>query len=226
MKKNPDYLGHRSRLRKKFLSSLGNELQDYELLEILLFAASARQDTKKIAKKLIAKFGDISSVISADVELLQNLEGVGEAVIVQIKLVAKIIEKTLKSSTKNKVILDNWHDLLNYANATLKNLSHEVFRVLFLDKKHHLLEDELVNYGESDYVLVSYKMITKKALILNATSVILLHNHPSGELRPSISDIKTTKEISAVLQKFGIKIIDHLIISSLGYFSFKEEGLL
>lgn len=222
----PDHAGHRLRVRKKFLTSLGAELHDYELLEILLFAASPRQDTKPLAKKLIAKFGDISAVVNADIEMLKSVEGVGEVAITQIKIVAKIIERVLKNSAKTKTVLNNWQAVLDYSSAVLKNLNYEVFRVLFLDKKHQLIEDELLGVGENDRVFVSAKAIAKKALILHASSVILLHNHPSGELKASQSDIKTTNEIAAVLKNLEIKILDHLIISPIGHFSFKEEGLL
>ena len=224
--KNNDNAGHRSRIRKKFLQSLGKELHDYELLEILLFAASVRQDTKAIAKKLIAKFGDISAVANADIERLRDLEGVSDAAITQIKLINEIIQRVLKNSAKAKPILSNWSALLDYANSALKNLNYEVFRVLFLDKKHQLIEDELLGVGENDHVAVSAKVIAKKALLLSATSIILLHNHPSGELKPSTSDIKTTNEISTTLKNLQIKVLDHLIISAKGHFSFREEGLI
>jgi DNA repair protein RadC len=226
MTKNLDYLGHRARVRKKFLASLGEELQDYELLEILLFAAIPRQDTKSLAKKLIAKFGNISAVVSADIEILKTVEGVGEAAIVQIKIIAKIMQRVLKNSAKEKTVLSNWQSVLDYAFASLKDLNYEVFRVLFLDKKHQLIEDELLGIGENDHVFISSKSIAKKALLLAASSIILFHNHPSGDLRASASDIQTTNEIAAVLKSLEIKILDHLIISSKGYLSFKEEGLL
>lgn len=226
LENKPDYLGHRLRVRKKFLTSLGAELHDYELLEILLFAASPRQDTKPIAKKLIAKFGDISGIVNADVEMLKSVDGVGEAAITQIKIISKIIERILKNSAKIKPVLNNWQAVLDYSCALLKNLNYEVFRVLFLDKKHQLIEDELLGVGENDHVFVSAKAIAKKALILHASSVILLHNHPSGEARASANDIKTTNEIAAALKNLEIKILDHLIILPSGYFSFKEEGLL
>jgi DNA repair protein RadC len=218
--------GHRSRVRKKFLQSFGEELHDYELLEILLFAANPRQDTKSIAKKLIEKFGDVSSVVSADVELLKSVEGVGEAAIVQIKIISQIIKRVLKKSAKEKPLLNNFEAVLNYASALLKNLNYEVFHVLFLDKKHQLIEDELLAVGENDHVIVSAKLIAKKALLLNSSSLILLHNHPAGDLRASSADIKTTNEISAALKNLEIKILDHLIISNQGHFSFKEHGLL
>lgn len=224
--KNSNNLGHRSRVRKKFLQSLGEELHDYELLEILLFAASPRQDTKLLAKKLIEKFGDISAVVNAEVLALQEVEGVGEAAITQIKIISRIIQRVLKNSVKMKPILNNWQAVLDYVSASLKNLNHEVFRVLFLDKKHQLIEDELLGIGENGHVFVSAKTIAKKALILHAASVILLHNHPTGEAKASASDIKTTKEISTVLKNLDIKILDHLIIAKGACLSFAAEGLL
>ena len=226
MTKNPHNLGHRSRARKKFLTSLGEELHDYELLEILLFAANPRQDTKSLSKKLITKFGDISSIISADIELLKSVEGIGEAAITQIKIISQIIKRILKNSAKEKPVLSNYQAVVEYASVLLKDLNYEVFRVLFLDKKQQLIEDELLGVGENDHVFVSAKTIAKKALLLNASSVILLHNHPSGELRASSSDVKTTNEISAAIKNLEIKILDHLIISKEGYFSFREQGLL
>jgi DNA repair protein RadC len=226
MKQKTQTSGHRSRVRKKFISSLGEELHDYELLEILLFSANSRQDTKGLAKKLIAKFGDISSVINAEIELLKSVEGVGEAAVVQIKIIAQVVKRVLKNSAKTKPALSNWQAILNYATASLKDLNHEVFQVLFLDKRYQLIEDELLVIGENDHVFVSSKTIVKKTLLLAASSVILLHNHPSGNLNPSASDIKITQEIVVSLKNLEIKVLDHLIIGRSGYFSFKEQGLI
>lgn len=220
------HLGHRKRVKEKFLASLGKELHDYELLEILLFAANPRLDTKPLAKKLIAKFGDISSVISADVDRLHDVEGVTENVIVVLKVNGEIINRFFKKSAQSKTVLNNWQAVLSYAQAVLKHLNYEVFRVLFLDKQHQLLEDELISIGENDHVNVSTKLIVKKSLLLQASSVILLHNHPSGDLRASTADIKVTKEIVLALQHLNIKVLDHFIIGSAGYFSFKENGLI
>ncbi len=225
-KTKPDYLGHRSRIREKFLKSLGEELRDYELLEILLFASNPRSDTKPIAKKLLKKFDNISAIINADFDLLKDVEGIGEASLVQIKLVAEILKRVLKSRVKEKLILNNWNLVLDYLSSSLKELNYEVFRVLFLDKKHQLIEDELIGIGENDHVVISSKLIVKKALLLSASSIILAHNHPSGELRASSSDIKTTNEIISSLKHLEIKVLDHFIISSNGYFSFKENSLI
>jgi len=220
------HAGHRSRIRKKFLKSLGVELHDYELLEILLFSANARQDTKSVAKKLIDKFGNVSAVINADVEVLRTMDGIGESALVQIKLVSRILQRILKNSVKNKIILNNWQALIDYASLLLKDLNYEAFHVLFLDNKHQLIEDELCVIGENNRVFISSKTIAKKALLLSASSIILLHNHPSGNFQPSESDINTTNEIAATLKKLEVKVIDHIIISSCGYFSFRENCLI
>ncbi len=218
--------GHRKRVKEKFISSLGKELHDYELLEILLFSAKQRSDTKALAKKLITKFGDISGVINADVDALKNIEGAGDSVVVSVKIIAEIINRVLKKSARAKTVLNNWQAVLDYAYAIFKNLNHEVFRVLFLDRKHQLIEDELIMIGENDRVQISQKLIAKKALLLQSSSVILLHNHPTSNLRASAADIATTKHIATALQSLEIKILDHLIISDAGYFSFKENGLI
>ncbi len=218
--------GHRKRVKEKFLASLGKELHDYELLEILLFAANARADTKPLAKQLIAEFGDLSALINCEVDRLKNIAGVGDSTVVHIKIIAEIISRVLKKSARRRTILNNWQVVLDYAQAVLGGLNHEVFRVLFLDKKLQLIADELVCVGENDHVFVSAKLIAKKALLLQASSVILMHNHPSGDSRASAADIKVTQEISNALKNLEIRIIDHLIIGAEGYFSFKENGFL
>ena len=220
------YQGHRKRVKEKFIASLGKELHDYELLEILLFAANSRSDTKPLAKKLIAKFGDISAVIDADINALRDVEDVSESAITAIKIIPEIINRVLKKSAKSKAVLNNWQAVLDYAYASLKNLNYEVFRVLFLDKKHQLIEDELLGIGENDHVAVSSKLIAKKALLLQASAIILVHNHPSGDLRPSACDIKTTNNVISALKGLEVKVLDHFIISGAGYFSFKEGGLI
>jgi DNA repair protein RadC len=218
--------GHRARVKEKFLHSFGEELMDYELLEILLFAAFVRKDTKVLAKKLINKFGDISSVINADENLLREIEGVGDAVIAQLKLAWQINKRILKKSIKAKTLLNNFEGVISYVSNLLQNLNYEAFYVLFLDKKYQLIEEQLIAKGEGDFVLVSSKDVAWRALMLHASSIILAHNHPSNDLKPSNSDITTTKEIVDVLKKLQIQVLDHLIIGKSGHFSFKQNLLI
>lgn len=221
-----DHLGHRKRVRAKFLASLGKELHEYELLEILLFSAFSRQDSKPIAKKLLAKFGSLSAIINADIEMLKTVDGVGDAAIVNLKIISEIINRVLKNRAKTKPVLDNWQAVVDHATAALADLNYEVFRVLFLNKNFQLIEDELLAIGENDHVQISVKSIVKKSLLLHSSAIILLHNHPTSDLRASASDIKTTNEIAAALKPLNIKILDHLIVGKNAVFSFKQEGLL
>ena len=230
MKEKPKIInphsGHRSRVREKFLNSFGQELHDYELLEILLFGAFTRKDSKPLAKKLIKKFGDISATLNASEHLLREVEGVSDAVIVQLKLVAQISKRIFKKSALEKPILNNFEAVTSYLTILLQDLNYEAFYVLFLNKRHQLIEEQLIAKGENDFVLVSAKDIARRSLMLHASSIILAHNHPSGNLKPSNSDIKTTNEIAEVLKKLQIKVLDHFIISKTGNFSFRENLLI
>lgn len=231
--KSQQNLGHRGRVREKFLQSLKQnlnpELQDYELLEILLFGASPRKDTKFIAKNLLQKFHNISAVINADINALKSVSDVGDAAVVQIKLVSQILQRVLKSSAQQQPILNNFQALIDYAFIACKGINYEIFRAVFLDKSYKILQDELVVFGESDHVFVSPRKIAQIALNLSASFVILIHNHPSGKAQASMADIKMTNEVVSILQKLQIKVLDHLIVCDCDqqkYFSFKESGLI
>jgi len=226
MKTKTSSSGHRSRIRQKFLTSFGAELHDYELLEILLFSTFSRLDTKPIAKKLIEKFGDISAVINADVERLKEVEGVGEAALTQLKLIAEISKRILKKSLLEKPLLNNFEALRDFSSALLQDSRNEIFYVLFLDKKYRLIEEAKLSVGENNFVAISVKDIARKALLLHASAIVLLHNHPSNDLRPSNADIQITNEIISALQKFEIAVLDHLIIGKSGYFSFRENSFI
>lgn len=218
--------GHRARVKEKFLTSFGEELHDYEILEILLFSAFLRKDTKPLAKKLLAKFGDISGVINADEMLLREVDGVGDSVIMQLKLAAQINKRSLRKIATEKPLFNNFEAVKKYATNLICDLNYEAFYVFFLDKKYQLIEEKLIAKGEGDFVLVSAKEVARQALMLHANAIILAHNHPSNEAKPSNSDIKTTKEIVEVLKKLQIETLDHLIITKSGSFSFKENFLI
>lgn len=223
---NPDHLGHRKRAKTKFLASMGEELHDYELLEILLFSALPRGDTKWLAKKLLSKFDDLSGVINADPNHLKQIEGVGDSVITCLKINAQIINRILKNKAKDKTALNNWPAILNYAKNAFGDLKYEVFRVIFLDKKHQIIEDQTLASGENDFVNIEIKNIVRQSLLLHASSLILMHNHPTRDVKASQSDIKTTSAIEKALKPVNISILDHIIIGKNQYFSFKEEGIL
>lgn len=226
MTTKPDYLGHRKRVKEKFLSSLGKELHDYELLEILLFTAFPRHDTKPIAKRLLAKFGSLSAVINADLNMLRECENVGDSAATSIKIIAEILNRVLKEKAREKIVLNNWQAVLDYAKSSLADLNHEVFKVIFLNKNFEIIDSELLASGGSDHVHIDTKTIAKKSLLMHASSIILIHNHPTSNLRASSFDIKTTNEIISTLKPLNIEVLDHLIVGKTGVFSFKENGIL
>ncbi len=225
-KENPHYLGHRKRVKTKFLKDSSNFI-DYELLELLLFSSHPRKDVKILAKTLLAEFGSINAILGADVESLKKIPDVNDNVIISLKLITEIITRTSKQKIINKPIIESWKQLCDYCQITMKNLKEEQFRILFLDKKHYLIADELIKSGGIENVEVDLKDIVKKTLNFFATSVILLHNHPNLDCKPSRADITNTKNISNTLKTFNVAVYDHLIIGKNGeIFSFKSEGIL
>ncbi|MFT6219879.1 MAG: DNA repair protein RadC [Rickettsiales bacterium] len=223
---NPHYLGHRKRLKTKFLQDSTN-FADYELLELLLFSSHLRKDVKPLAKKLLQEFGSIEAVLSADNQMIKDLKDVNENVLVSLKLFKEIISRSSKSKIAKKPIISNFEEVGDYCKFTMGNLQEEQFRILFLDKKHHLIADELMKKGNIEAVHIDVKDIVKKSLNVFAKSVILMHNHPNLTAKPSKADIVNTDQIIKTLKTVGIKVDDHLIIGNNNdLFSFKEAGFI
>jgi len=219
----PSYLGHRQRLREKFIQGMGNGLADYELLELALFQAYPRQDVKPIAKKLMQHFGSLSAVIQASSEELKTVQGIGLASIVVIKLIHATCLRMLKQDMQQSLIFHQNTDVINYYHLKLAHVQREEFHVLFLNHKFQLLQDEALQTGTVNYINIFPRELIKRALELSASYLVFIHNHPSGDTTPSIEDRQTTEELRNILKKLGIEIIDHLIISKLGYYSFKTD---
>ncbi|MFN3701180.1 MAG: RadC family protein [Alphaproteobacteria bacterium] len=223
---HPHYHGHRDRLRERFVESGEGALQDYELLELVLFTLIPRKDVKPLAKALIAKFGSLSEVMSAQVTALEAIEGMSHNSAVGLKSMFALTLRSLKQEFRSKPVLNNWSRLMDYCHATMAHESREHFRILFLNKKNELLADEVQNSGTVDHTPAYPREIMKRALEHGATALILMHNHPSGDPKPSRADIDMTQLIIRAAEPFGIVIHDHIIISRNGYTSFKSEGLL
>lgn len=218
--------GHRERLRERFISAGSASLADHELLELLLFGVILRRDAKPIAKALLAQFKNIGGVLGADIEALKKVPEVGESIAVHLKAVHAILLRGESQNLKSAPIMDNWASLLNYLKMSLENEKREQFRVLFLDKKLRLLIDEKMGDGTIDHAPVYPREIARRALELSASSVILVHNHPSGDAKASAQDIAMTRKIVMALAQLEIKVIDHLIVASEGTTSFAAMGLL
>jgi DNA repair protein RadC len=218
--------GHRERLRARFLKGGADSMPDYELLELTLFAAIPRRDTKPLAKTLLARFGSFAEVIAAPRARLLEIEGAGEGVANHLKIVEAAAQRLAKTKVMGRPALSSWSALLDYCTAAMARSETEEFRVLFLDRKNHLIADEVKNRGTIDHTPVYPREIIKRALELGASSIILVHNHPSGDPTPSKADIAMTREVAAAAKALGISLHDHLVVGRGGHASFKSLGLL
>jgi DNA repair protein RadC len=219
--------GHRQRVKNKFLKSNPESLEDYELLEILLFGAIPRKDVKPIAKKLLHQFGNIKTVINSDLYSLTQLPEVSKSVYVNFATVKEIFRRILLGDeVKRENILSSWNALVDYLRIHIGNNLTEQFRVLFLNKKNILIADEVQSHGTIDQTAIYPREIIRKSLFHCAAAIILVHNHPSGNPNPSKSDIESTKAIVQACKPFDIAVHDHVIISKNQIFSFKANLLL
>ena len=201
-------------------------MPDYELMELVLFAAIQRRDVKPLAKKLIEAFGSFAEAIAAPRARLLEVDGIGESVVTQLKIVEAAALRLAKGKVLNRPALSSWNALLDYCTAAMARAPHEEFRVLFLDRKNILIADEVQTKGTIDHTPVYPREIVKRALELGASAIILVHNHPSGDPTPSRQDIEMTREITAAAKALKIAVHDHLVIGRSGHASFKSLGLL
>jgi DNA repair protein RadC len=222
----PGHLGHRERLRRKLVEAGPEALADYELLELLLFFAILRRDTKPVSKALVARFGSFGRVLAAPPEELKEVEGVGDSAVAVIKAAQAASLRLLREEVKEQPVLNNMERLGNYLTAVLAREAVEQFRVLFLDTRNRLIADEAQARGTVNHTPVYPREVVKRALELGATALILVHNHPSGDPTPSRADIEMTAEVKAAAGVLGIALHDHLIIGNGRQLSFRREGLL
>lgn len=223
----PSYIAdHRARLRDRFMAGGQSALPDYELLELVLFRAIPRQDVKPLARRLLEMFGDFNRVVSAEPARLEQVDGVGAAVICELKIVAAAAQRLARSRVIQRPVLSSWDALLDYCHTAMAHAEIEQFRVLYLDRKNVLVADEEQARGTVDHVPVYPREIMRRALELNASAMILVHNHPSGDPSPSDADITMTARIVDAAKVMGLTVHDHLIIGKSRELSFRAEGLL
>lgn len=222
----PHWQGHRDRLRTKLLNRGAGALDDYEILEVLLMAFIPRRDVKPIAKALEAKFGCLSAILAAPADALVKVPGVGETVAAYIKAIAELHARAAREEIKAREIISSWSALVAYVRRELQHEKREQFRVIFLDRKNQLIVDEIMGHGTVDHAPVYPREIARRALELQASSLILVHNHPSGDPKPSRADISITREIIDVLGPFDISVHDHLVVGTSGVVSFRTSGLI
>lgn len=222
----PHYLGHRARLKEKFLLSSGHELTDYERLEMILALAIPRKDVKPLAKQLLKEFKTLPGVLYADPEQLQEIPGIKQSSCYVFKLFTTTAQRLAQIEISQAPILNKWEKLLDYCYLKLAQEKNEHFHVLYLNTRHQLISDEEHQKGTVNHTPIYPREILKRALILEASGVILVHNHPSGDSKPSQEDIKHTRGLRDILKTSDISIHDHLIIGKNGIFSFRQFGLL
>ncbi len=218
--------GHRARLRNRLLTAGSDALADHELLELVLFIALPRRDTKPIARALLTRFGSFAASIAAPSRELLLVEGMGEAGIAALKTIQAASLRLARAEVINRPVLTNWDALMGYLNAVLARERIEQFRLLFLDARNRLLTDEAQGHGTVDHTPVYPREVVKRALELHATAIILVHNHPSGDPQPSRADIDMTREIKTAAEALGIALHDHIIVGNGRWFSFRREGLV
>lgn len=222
----PHYLGHRQRLRARFLEGGADALPDYELLELLLFQARPRGDMKPLAKALIARFKSFAGVMAASPEELASVDGVGDAAVVTLKTVQAAALRMARQELIDRPVINSWKKLVDYCHAAMAYEKIEQFRLLFLDGKNALIADEVQQKGTVNHTPVYVREVVKRALELGASAIVMVHNHPSGDPTPSKDDIAMTREVAAAADKLGIALHDHLIIGRKGHSSLKSMGLI
>lgn len=226
-KQMPSYLcEHRKRLRERFLQAGAAAMPDYELLEMVLFRAIPRRDVKPLARLLLDTFGDFNRTISAPKERLMQVSGVGEAVMQELRIVEAAAHRLARSRVMQTHVLSCWDAVLDYCHTTMAHRETEQFRILFLDRKNVLIADEEQAKGTVDHVPVYPREVVKRALELNASAIILVHNRPSGDPTPSDADIAMTEQINTAAQALGLTLHDHLIIGRSREVSFRSAGYL
>lgn len=223
---DPHYLGHRARLKARFLEGGPESLPDYELMELVLFRTLPRADVKPLAKQLIAQFGSFADVLAAPYERLVEIKGIKDATATDFKVIEAAARRFAKGAIGKRPVLSSWSAVIDYCRTAMAFDDRERFRILFLDKKNALITDEVQQSGTIDHTPVYPREVVRRALELRATALILVHNHPSGDPTPSRADIEMTRTIVEIAKPLGIAIHDHVIVGRDGHASFRGLKLL
>lgn len=226
--KEADYLGHRQRLKTRFMLDGGKSMPDYEFLELVLTIAIPRRDVKPLAKQLIKKFGSFAGVITAQTEDLINFDGLKENTVTTLKIIKESAIRLNWQMLHNSdaPIINNWDAMIDYCRSAMAHQENEEFRIIFLNSKLAVVGEEIQQRGTVDQVAIHPREVIKSAVLKGASAIILVHNHPSGNVTPSKSDIDITKKIFSAAEAVNIKVFDHIIISKYDFYSFKEHGII
>jgi len=221
----PHYHGHRERLRQRLIAGGADNLPDYELVEVILFASNPRGDVKPLAKDLLNRFGGFAELLSADAETLAGA-GLGLAGVAALKSVREAALRLMRSELLQRPVVGSWDKLIDYCTAHIAHGRIEEFHILFLNRKNVLIKHEQQQRGTIDHTPVYPREVVKRALELQASALILVHNHPSGDPTPSKADIAVTRDIVKAAAPLGVTVHDHLIIGRGRHTSLRDLGLL
>ena len=208
----PLHAGHRDRLRARFLKGGLTAIHDYELLELILFRAIPRRDVKPLAKILLGRFHDVEGVLSAEPARLREVKGLGDSAIVELKIIEAAAHRLAQARVLGRPVFGKWSEIVAYCRTRMAHLPVEEVRLLFLDKKSTLIADEARNRGTIDHAPVYPREVAKRAIELGAAAVVMVHNHPTGDPKPSAADVKTTKDVQKALDAVGVQLVDHIIV--------------
>lgn len=224
----PDYLGHRERLRRRFLLGGGRDMPDYELLELLLTIAIPRRDVKPLAKELIRKFGSFAGVVNAPLEELMLVKGVKENTAAVLRIVRECSVRSSWQSLKgmDAPVISDFDAMVDYCRSAMAYQTVEEFRIIFLNSKLYVIGEEIQQRGTVDQVAIHPREVIKSAMMHGASAMILVHNHPSGIVTPSKADMEITKRIKEAAEAASIRLFDHLIISKSSVYSFHNQGFV
>ena len=221
-----DGTGHRARLRERLFEGGPDALLDHELVEYLLALALPRRDTKPFAKQLIKEFGGFGALLSADAKSIQRLTGLSEGAVAALKIAQASALRLLQLEVKERPVLGSWQALLDYLRADMAHLAIERVRVLFLNARNVLIRDDAMWEGSVDESAVHVREIMRRALDCHAVSLIIVHNHPSGDPSPSQQDIRLTKQLVEAGRHMSITVHDHVIVGAKGHSSLRAMGLI
>ncbi|MCK9362043.1 MAG: DNA repair protein RadC [Syntrophales bacterium] len=218
--------GHRQRLKMKYIKAGIEALHDYEVVELLLTYAISRRDIKPLAKELLSRFGSLKGIIDAEPAELKKIDGISDHTAILFKLLKEGSALYLQQKAKEKPQISCTSELINFCRTILGGKRDEEFCVIYLDVQNQIIEFETLQKGTVNQATVYPRQVLENALRKKASAIILVHNHPSGHVRPSEADLRITKTISETARLLDINVHDHIIVGEDRFFSFREEGML
>jgi len=218
--------GHRQRLKMKYIKAGIEALHDYEVVELLLTYALSRRDIKPLAKELLSRFGSLKGIIDAEPAELKKIDGISDHTAILFKLLKEVSALYLQQKAKEKPQISCTSELINFCRTTLGGKKDEEFCVIYLDVQNQIIEFETLQKGTVNQATVYPRQVLENALRKKASAIILVHNHPSGHVRPSEADLRITKTISETARLLDINVHDHIIVGEDRFFSFREEGMM